>query len=333
MESKISPNREFTIETYPNREEWLAARGIGGSDMATLLGVNRWDHPLPLWARKTGRMPEEITPERQLRMRKGSFMEPLLCDLAYERTGKEIWQPGRPKNRPQQIVMLRSREHPHMTYSPDALYCQDALKRWSRVQGIFEGKDTDSDYDYSDDNAEGVVRARAQVHQGFLVTGLDEALIGVLVKDREFRTFEEKRNEEVIKTILELGNEFNELLKGDEPPIWGNSVATDPEVFADMVKYAGKGELYMDDEETVRLVEEYLECRNTRLEASKAEKSIKAAIKAKILAATGFADEPAGIGAQVLLTTPAGKLRWAMRHRAGYSVEAYDYDELVRVKK
>ena len=41
----------------PTREEFLAQRmrGLGGSDIGSILGVNKWKSPVAVWMDKTGR--------------------------------------------------------------------------------------------------------------------------------------------------------------------------------------------------------------------------------------------------------------------------------------
>jgi len=49
----------YTEEELPQRsEEWLEMRKscIGGSDMATILGISKYSSPYTLWKRKTGRL-------------------------------------------------------------------------------------------------------------------------------------------------------------------------------------------------------------------------------------------------------------------------------------
>jgi hypothetical protein len=50
------------IETYPDRASWLAARGkgIGGSDVAAILGLSPWNAPLSLWMKKVGAIPSDF---------------------------------------------------------------------------------------------------------------------------------------------------------------------------------------------------------------------------------------------------------------------------------
>lgn len=63
----------------PSREEWLAARkrGVGGSEIAALVGCHPYLTPLKLWLQKTGRAPAE---EESPRMRLGKAAETIILD-------------------------------------------------------------------------------------------------------------------------------------------------------------------------------------------------------------------------------------------------------------
>lgn len=62
-----------------NREEWLEERkkGIGGSDAATILGLNPYKSNIELWEEKTGRKEAIDISERQF-VKYGTDMEPIL---------------------------------------------------------------------------------------------------------------------------------------------------------------------------------------------------------------------------------------------------------------
>jgi putative phage-type endonuclease len=69
------------------REEWLQWRkkGIGGSDAATILGLNPYASLLSLWADKLGMMPEREDNEQ---MRQGRDLEGYVAERFMEATGK-----------------------------------------------------------------------------------------------------------------------------------------------------------------------------------------------------------------------------------------------------
>lgn len=50
-------SRPYTEVRYATDEEWREARthGIGGSDVAAIMGINPWKSPLEVWLEKTGR--------------------------------------------------------------------------------------------------------------------------------------------------------------------------------------------------------------------------------------------------------------------------------------
>jgi putative phage-type endonuclease len=67
------------------------AKGIGSSEVATILGTNRWQSPFDLWAIKTGRAPAPSTNDA---MRLGQVLEPTLLQLAGERMGVRVVRPS-----------------------------------------------------------------------------------------------------------------------------------------------------------------------------------------------------------------------------------------------
>ena len=72
-----------------NREQWLAERrkGIGGSDIAALLGMSPFKTPVDLWMDKTGRA--DPTPDNPA-MRLGRELEPAVLARYAEQTGRGV---------------------------------------------------------------------------------------------------------------------------------------------------------------------------------------------------------------------------------------------------
>ena len=54
----MKTNAPYTVLKWDDREEWLEirGRGIGGSDVSALMGLNEYKSPLTLWLEKTGRI-------------------------------------------------------------------------------------------------------------------------------------------------------------------------------------------------------------------------------------------------------------------------------------
>ena len=73
----MSANAPTILLDEPTREEWLAARkkGVGGSEVAALVGCHPYLTPLKLWLQKTGRAPETA---ETARMRLGKKAEAMI---------------------------------------------------------------------------------------------------------------------------------------------------------------------------------------------------------------------------------------------------------------
>lgn len=71
-------------------DEWLLDRrkGIGGSDVATILGLNKWKSPYQLWLEKTGQIDLEHTESEPAYW--GNVLEEVVAKEFQERTGKKV---------------------------------------------------------------------------------------------------------------------------------------------------------------------------------------------------------------------------------------------------
>lgn len=74
------------------RLEWLQSRtkGIGGSDVAAVLGMSPWRSPYTVWADKTGRT--KITDQGNEFTHWGTIMEPILAKEFQAQTGKKVYR-------------------------------------------------------------------------------------------------------------------------------------------------------------------------------------------------------------------------------------------------
>lgn len=62
-------------------------RGIGGTDISAILGINPWRSPVDVWAEKTGR--SEPIPDNPA-MRAGRLLEPVIAQMYEEDTGDHV---------------------------------------------------------------------------------------------------------------------------------------------------------------------------------------------------------------------------------------------------
>src|SRR5690606_4046622 len=73
-----------------SEQEWLEARtrGIGGSDAATVLGLNKWRTPFELWLEKTGQV-EPVSSDSEAAYF-GNLLEDVVAKEFSRRTGKKV---------------------------------------------------------------------------------------------------------------------------------------------------------------------------------------------------------------------------------------------------
>ena len=72
-----------------DRESWLALRKryIGGSDAASIVGLNDYQSPYALWCEKRGITPEF---EGNLRTEVGAYLEDFIAKRFEQETGKRV---------------------------------------------------------------------------------------------------------------------------------------------------------------------------------------------------------------------------------------------------
>jgi putative phage-type endonuclease len=93
-------------------DQKVRARGIGGSEIAAVAGVNPWSSPLDVWLRKTGRATEQPTTQH---MARGTHLGPALAAWYEELTGHAVTHRG---------AHERTRvcaEHPLVVATPDGI--------------------------------------------------------------------------------------------------------------------------------------------------------------------------------------------------------------------
>ncbi|EOA2606900.1 lambda-exonuclease family protein, partial [Enterococcus hirae] len=73
-----------------SHREWLEdrKRGIGGSDVATVLGLNKYKSPYQLWLEKTGQI--ELKDSESEPAYWGNVLEEVVAKEFQERTGKKV---------------------------------------------------------------------------------------------------------------------------------------------------------------------------------------------------------------------------------------------------
>lgn len=187
------------------REEWLALRkqGIGGSDAGAICGLNPYVSPMDVFVGKTSEsLPEDTDNEA---MREGRDLEDYVAGRFSEAAGLKVRRAN---------VMYASREHPFMIADVDRLVV-------GKEDGLV-GLECKTASPYSADKwKEGAVPAHylAQCHHYMAVLGASAWYIAVLIYGREFKYVRIERDEEIIRNLVQIEQDFweNHVLKNVMP--------------------------------------------------------------------------------------------------------------------
>lgn len=108
---KYLPRRNLlTVLESADDQEWLNHRrsGLGGSDVAVVLGLSPWTTPVALWRQKVGLDPDTFSSPS---MAEGTAMEPVIAQEFQEDNCIEFLK----------MPMLQDREHPHRLANLDGI--------------------------------------------------------------------------------------------------------------------------------------------------------------------------------------------------------------------
>lgn len=197
-------NKHFTLIRCEDAQGWLEQRtkGVGGSDVAAIMGLSPWRTPLQVWLEKTGReTPQDISDKPYVAF--GNTMEPVI--------GK--WYADR---------------YPTFTVRRVNAICQSISRPWAQASldyevrisgrwGVLEIKTARTAHDWQD----GVpAYYLTQVTHYLSVTGRPFAVVAVLFRDTcEFKDFYIGRDEEDIAAVDQAVNTFwHDYVEADVMP-------------------------------------------------------------------------------------------------------------------
>lgn len=167
----------FTIIRPKTHDGWLLERqkGIGSSEVATILGINPYDTPLKLWRRKKGLDPAK---EMNQAMLMGHFLEDAVAKCWEHETGLDII--GRSAG----DWLMVDNDRPFLRVSPDRTYWLPNMVHNHDNKGIVEIKTTQMQVD--EDNIPQYWFCQLMYQLG--VSGYSEGWLAWLVNGRDFGT-------------------------------------------------------------------------------------------------------------------------------------------------
>lgn len=193
-----------------SRFDWLNIRSnyIGGSDAGIVLGVNKYKTAFELWLEKTSQV--ELKEIDNDAIHFGNVLEDIVAQEFSERTGKKV----RRRNQ-----MLLHDEHDFMMANIDREVVGEKALLECKTASAYLAKEWEED--------EIPASYLVQVNHYLAVTGYEKAYIACLIGGQKFVWKEIKRDEELIKLIIdaEFGFWNGYVLAKVAPPLDGSSAA------------------------------------------------------------------------------------------------------------
>lgn len=287
----------FTGDYVPtgDRADWLAKRrgGLGGSDIAQVVGISPYGSPYKVWADKTGRLALDDQDARTEVMRWGQRLERTILDEWEERTGLHtIHRNG----------LFVSSEYPWAMATVDGLAVESPGSGLDGVLYPVEVK-----YDTRMGGWDEVpAHYECQAQWQMVVTGMDRCELVVLHVNR-LATYTVMADARLQLALLEAGRSFwTDHVVADVPPAVS---ADDGDVLREVFPGAGSEvQIEADDD----LVTTLAVLRTVKAQIKPLEEQ-RDLLEAKVKAAMGDAWAATDAGGRVLVT-------WKPGERKGYTV-------------
>lgn len=182
------------------QSQWLEERrkGVGGSDVAAILGLSKWQTPLSVYNSKIG---DELIDEDNASMEWGRRLEPVIRQKYCDTVGMTVTVPDQ---------LIRSKEHPFMIANVDGI----------REDGrIVEIKTARSAADWGDEGTDQIPEYYlTQVQHYMTVTGADSCDVAVLIGASDFRIYTVKSDPELAAMLIEEESKFWQMVENKTPP-------------------------------------------------------------------------------------------------------------------
>ncbi len=194
------------------RREWLRWRkkGIGGSDVSCLLGINKWKSEMELWLDKTNQTDEE-EPENEA-MEWGRIMEPVIRSHFSAVTGRAVIEVK---------AILQHPDCPFMLADVDGITTDgDGNPAILEIKTASEFKRPEWE--------DGIpAYYETQVQHYMFVVGVQKAYVAVLIGGNTFHVYEVDADAQVQAMLVEVERQFwGKVQNMVRPEVDGSDAAT-----------------------------------------------------------------------------------------------------------
>lgn len=287
-------NQKFKLIRCANNDDWLYQRtkGIGGSDVAAIMGFSPWKTPAQVWLEKTHRVePEDISDRPYVQF--GNIMEPLIGKWYAER-------------------------HPERTVRRVNAICQSIERPWAQasldyevkdglVWGVLEIKTAKTAADWADGVPSYYL---TQIYHYMSILSRPFADVAVFFRDTcEFKEFRvEYDPEDGAAVNADVDSFWHDFVEADVMP---ELVGTNGEV-ADLTGYYGKGDgrFVNAGSDADELIAAYQDAAAREKQA----KADKTAASAKLIDLIGDAKG---------IETDVARVTWVRSERVSFDAKAF----------
>lgn len=193
------------ITKTPEQFQEVHGKGIylGSSEIATVAGLNRFQTPLQLWMRKTGR---DTSDQGNFHTKLGNLMEEVVAKLFLEEKKEYVGV----KN----VSVYQHDSIEFATCTPDYFL---SLPTASNTEALLEIK-TSGAWAKKDWEESIPDYALIQLQWQLGIMNLSQGYLGALIGGKDFFIKEVPFNADVFSQLVEMGSKFVEMIKSDTAP-------------------------------------------------------------------------------------------------------------------
>lgn len=183
--------------------------GIGGSDVATILGLNPYKSAFSLWLEKTGQVePMKVENEN---VEWGNILEPVIREKFARVTGFEVKE---------NHFVLQHDTHEFMVANVDGEVFDPDMGEWGVLEIKTAGERMKGDWSEGPPH-----HYMLQIQHYLAVMGYNYGYVACLLGGNQFIYFKIERDDYVIDKVISVEKEFARLVKENiAPEITGHSV-------------------------------------------------------------------------------------------------------------
>lgn len=186
------------------REQWLRARskGIGGSEITAVMGLDPYMTPYALWERKTGRVSDNADNKFT---RAGNYLEDAVSQMFSDAAGLDVYKP--------KTEHFRHPDFPHLLGTPDRFVSM------KHGDAVLEIKTTQKRITREDVTQGHALRWYFQVLWYMGISGKKTGFIAWLCNGVDFDYLQVDFQPEIFADMVQAGNDFwINHVQSDTPP-------------------------------------------------------------------------------------------------------------------